>query len=65
VDTILIIGGRLQAIEKANKLGLRVVLLQHKDRLLHGQAQAVDALILVDYLDWEVVWPMVQAAHEV
>lgn len=64
MDTILIIGGRLQAIEKAKKLGLRVVLLQHKDRLLPGQAQAADALILVDYLDWEVTRPIVQAAHE-
>jgi biotin carboxylase len=64
-QTILIIGGRLQAIEKAKKLGLRVVLLQHKDRLLAGQAQTADALILVDYLDWDVARPMVQAAHEV
>jgi len=62
--TILIIGGRLQAVEKAKELGLRVVLLQHKDRLLAGQAQAADALICVDYLDWEVARPMVRAAHE-
>lgn len=65
VDTILIIGGRLQAIVKAQELGLRVVLLQHKERLLPGQADAADALILVDYLDWDVALPMVRAAHEV
>jgi biotin carboxylase len=63
--TILIIGGRVQAIEKAKELGLRVVLLQHKDRLLAGQAQAADALILVDYLSWDVARPMVRAMHEV
>ncbi|MEW2485852.1 ATP-grasp domain-containing protein [Streptomyces sp. NPDC048411] len=65
MNTILIIGGRLQAIEKAKALGLRVVLLQHKERLLPGQAEAADVLLLVDYLDWEVTWPIVRAAHEV
>jgi biotin carboxylase len=64
-NTVLIIGGRLQAIRKAKELGLRVVLLQHKERLLAGQAEAVDALIVVDYLDWDVARPMIQAAHEV
>ncbi|MFG2866776.1 ATP-grasp domain-containing protein [Streptomyces sp. NPDC048338] len=64
MNTILIIGGRLQAIEKAKALGLRVVLLQHKERLLPGQAEAADALLLVDYLDWDVTWPIVRAAHE-
>lgn len=64
-DTLLIIGGRLQAIQKARSLGLRVVLLQHKDRLLPGQAEAADALLLVDYLDWDVARPIVRAAHEV
>jgi biotin carboxylase len=63
--TILIIGGRLQAIHKAKELGLRVVLLQHKERLLPGQAEAADALLLVDYLDWEVARPLVLAAHRV
>lgn len=64
-NTLLIIGGRLQAIQKARSLGLRVVLLQHKDRLLPGQAEEADALLLVDYLDWEVARPIVRAAHEV
>lgn len=65
VNTILIIGGRLQAIHKAKEMGLRVVLLQHKERLLPGQAEAADALLLVDYLDWDVARPIVRAAHEV
>ncbi|MGW6394917.1 ATP-grasp domain-containing protein [Streptomyces sp. NPDC055103] len=62
--TILIIGGRLEALQKAKELGLRVVFLQHKERLLPGQAETADALLLVDYLDWEVTRPMVLAAHE-
>lgn len=64
-DTILIIGGRLQAIEKAKALGLNVVFLQHKERLQPGQAEAADALILADYLDWDTARPLVLAAHEV
>jgi biotin carboxylase len=63
-DGILLIGGRLQAVQKAKALGLHVVLLQHKDRLLPGQAEAADALLLVDYLDWDTVWPIVRAAHQ-
>jgi biotin carboxylase len=63
-QTILIIGGRVQAIEKARALGLNVVFLQHKERLAAGQAEAADALILADYLDWDVARPLVRAAHE-
>jgi biotin carboxylase len=63
-EAILIIGGRLQAIEKAKALGLSVVFLQHKERFLPGQAEAADALILADYLDWDVARPLVRAAHE-
>jgi len=62
---ILLIGGRLQAIQKAQALGLRVIFLQHKDRLLPGQAEAADAMLLVDYLDWKATLPLVQAAHQV
>lgn len=64
-DSILIIGGRLQAVEKAKALGLRVVLLQHKERLLPGQAETADALLLVDYLDPDIAVPIVRAAHQV
>ncbi len=64
-DSILMIGGRLQAVQKAKALGLHVVLLQHKDRLLPGQAETADALLLVDYRDWATVGPIVQAAHQV
>jgi len=64
VDTILIIGGRVEALQKAKDLGLRIVFLQHKERLLPGQAEVADVLLLVDYLDWEVTRPLVRAAHE-
>lgn len=65
MDTILIIGGRLHAIQKAQRLGLRVVLVQHRDRLLPGQAETADALLLIDYLDHDVALPLISAAHEV
>jgi len=65
MDTILIIGSRTQAIIKAQELGLRVVLLQHKARLMPGQVEAADAAILADYLDTEATLPLVRAAHAV
>ena len=65
MDTILIIGSRTQAITKAREMGLRVVLLQHKGRVLPGQVEAADAAILVDYLDTGATLPLVRAAHAV
>jgi len=65
MDTILIIGSRTQAITKAREMGLRVVLLQHKARLMPGQVEAADATILVDYLDTAATLPLVRAAHAV
>jgi biotin carboxylase len=64
-DTILLVGGRLQAVQRAKELGLRVFLLQRRDRLVPGQAEAADSLLLIDYLDWDLTCPIVQAAHEV
>jgi biotin carboxylase len=65
VDTILIIGGRVETIAKAKELGLRVVFVQHRDRMLPGHVELADALLMVDYTDWEVVRPLVEAAYEV
>ena len=59
---MLIIGGRLQAVERAKELGLGVVLLQHPDRLVPGQAEAAHALILADFTDWEGIRPLIIGA---
>ncbi len=61
--TVLIIGGRTEALSKAVDLGLRVVMIQHKDRLAPEHARIADAVLVVDYLDWTVLRPLVEAAH--
>lgn len=63
--TILIIGGRPDALRKATALGVKTVFLQHKDRLLPGQVEAADATLVIDYTDWEAAAPLVRTAHEV
>lgn len=65
VDTILIVGGRVETLVKAKELGLRVVFMQHRDRMLPGHVEAADALLMVDYTDLDTARPFVLAAHEV
>jgi biotin carboxylase len=62
-DALLIIGGRPQALAKAKELGLRVVWLQQKKPLAPGQADPADAVIMMNYRDWDKALPMVRAAH--
>ncbi|GGN22650.1 biotin carboxylase [Actinoplanes campanulatus] len=64
METILIVGGRVETLAKARKHGLRVLFLQHRDRMLPGYVEVADALFMVDYTDWELVRPIVLAAHE-
>jgi biotin carboxylase len=63
-DALLIIGGRPQALRKAKELGLAVVWLQQKRPLPPGQTDPADAVILMNYRDWDAALPMVRAAHE-
>jgi biotin carboxylase len=63
-DALLVIGGRPQALRKAKELGLRVVWLQQKKPLSPGQADPADAVIMLNYRDWDAALPMVRAAHE-
>lgn len=64
VETILIVGGRVETLAKARDLGLRVLFMQHRDRMLPGHMETADALFMVDYTDWELIRPIVLAAHE-
>ncbi|MFJ6865506.1 ATP-grasp domain-containing protein [Streptomyces termitum] len=65
METILIVGGRPETLVKAKALGLRVVFLQHRDRMMDGHVEASDALFMVDYTDWEQTRPIVDAVHQV
>ncbi|MEU0548235.1 ATP-grasp domain-containing protein [Micromonospora sp. NPDC005979] len=63
METILIVGGRVETLVKARELGLRVLFMQHRDRMLPGHVEAADALFMVDYTDWNLIRPIVLAAH--
>lgn len=63
-DALLVIGGRPQALRKARDLGLRVVWLQQKKPLPPGAADPADAVVMLNYRDWDAALPMVRAAHE-
>jgi biotin carboxylase len=63
-DALLVIGGRPQALRKAKELGLAVVWLQQKRPLPPGHADPADAVIMMNYRDWDSALPMVRAAHE-
>lgn len=65
MNTLLIVGGRMETVTKAVGLGIRVVLLQHKEALRPGQHKPPVATLLADYTDWDEVRPLVAAAHEV
>ncbi len=64
-NTVLIIGGRIQTLRKAVDLGLRVVLIQHKEHFVPEAAKLAHAVLIADYTDWEITRPLVEAAHRV
>ncbi|WP_144122735.1 ATP-grasp domain-containing protein [Catellatospora sichuanensis] len=65
VDTILIIGGRLDTVRKAKDLGLRVVYLQQQELHVSAGAAVADAVLLADYTDWSIAEPLVAAAQKI
>ncbi|MEU6892422.1 ATP-grasp domain-containing protein [Streptomyces sp. NPDC046557] len=63
--TMLLVGGTDQHLERAKALGVRVVLLQHPDKINPFQTGLADVLLMVDYTDWDTVRPLAEAAREV
>jgi biotin carboxylase len=61
----LLVGGADEHLDRAKALGLTVVLIQHPDHISQYQTGHADALLMVDYTDWETVWPLAEAAHRV
>jgi biotin carboxylase len=62
---VLIVGGRIENIRKAKEQGYEVVLLQRPELFLAEHAKLVEAALLVDYRDWDVLEPVITAAHQV
>jgi len=63
-ETLLVLGGRPQAIAKARELGLRVVWLQHRKPVSKEAATAAEAVVLLDLRDHAKVLPVVRALHD-
>ncbi|MFB0627635.1 ATP-grasp domain-containing protein [Streptomyces sp. AB3(2024)] len=63
--TVLLVGGTDQHLERAKDLGVRVVLLQHPDKVNAFQTGLADVLLMIDYTDWATVRPLAEAAREV
>src|SRR3954468_19182732 len=62
-NTLLLVGHKTEPLRRAKALGLDVILLQHKSKLEPEQAKLADVTFVVDYRDWNVVRPVVEAAH--
>ncbi|MFD3515438.1 ATP-grasp domain-containing protein [Streptomyces sp. NPDC058657] len=61
---VLIVGGRIENIRKAKEQGLGVVCLQRPELFTAEHSALVDAALLVDYADWDLLKPMITAAHQ-
>lgn len=62
---VLIVGGRIENVQKAKEQGYGVVLLQRPELFLAEHAKVVDAALLIDYRDWNVLEPLIITAHQV
>jgi ATP-grasp domain-containing protein/L-aminoacid ligase-like protein len=62
-NTLLLVGHKTEPVRRAKALGLDVILFQHKDKLEPEQARLADVTFVVDYRNWGVVRPVVEAAH--
>ncbi|MEV4943456.1 ATP-grasp domain-containing protein [Streptomyces zaomyceticus] len=63
--TVLLIGGVDAHVERFAALGVKIVLVQHPDKVTEYQTHAADVLLVVDYTDWDVVRPFAEAARAV
>ncbi|PKW00310.1 ATP-grasp domain-containing protein [Streptomyces sp. 1222.5] len=63
--TVLLIGGVDAHVDRFTALGVKIVLIQHPDKVTEHQMRAVDVLLVVDYTDWDTVRPYAEAARAV
>jgi biotin carboxylase len=62
---MLLIGGTDTHVERAKELGLHIVLVQHPEKINSLQTGLADALLMVDYTDWDTLRPLAEAARSV
>jgi biotin carboxylase len=62
--TLLFVGALDGWMIKAKELGLRVLLLQHPDKVTDLQRRLADVLTVVDYTRWDEVEPIARELYE-
>ncbi|GLW73275.1 argininosuccinate lyase [Kitasatospora phosalacinea] len=62
---MLLVGGTDTHVDRAKSLGLRIVLIQHPEKINSFQTSRADAVLMVDYTDWDTVRPLAEAARRV
>lgn len=62
--TLLLVGATDETVEKAKRLGLDVLLLQHPTKTTDRQRELADLLEVVDYTNWELVRPIAERWRE-
>lgn len=60
--TVLLFGGKDATVDKARALGLRVVLIQHPERMSAHQADRADSVLVDDYTDWPTAQRLAEEA---
>lgn len=60
--TVLLLGGKNATVEKAKALGLRVVLIQHPERMTAYQAELADSVLVDDYTRWPTALRLTEEA---
>ncbi|MFI5932115.1 ATP-grasp domain-containing protein [Actinoplanes sp. NPDC051494] len=60
---LLLIGGTDEAVEKAKKLGLVVLLVQHPTKISDRQRELADVLHVVDFTDWSLLEPIARELY--
>ena len=60
---VLLVGANDEAVIKAKKLGLDVLLLQHPTKVTEEQRRLADVMEVVDYTRWDLVEPLARRLH--
>ncbi|MCU7727443.1 ATP-grasp domain-containing protein [Actinoplanes sp. KI2] len=63
--TLLLIGATDTHLERAKASGLRIVLIQHPERVNPLQTGLADVLLMADYTHWPTVRPLAEAARQI
>ncbi|MFB7915457.1 ATP-grasp domain-containing protein [Streptomyces sp. NPDC056061] len=61
--TLLLVGGIDAHLRHVKEQGVRVVFLQHPDKITPYQTATADVLLMIDYTDYDIVLPFAETAR--